>query len=496
MIDPRISATRGSVWAALTFAGALFGLVSGTAEARPNVLFIAVDDLRNELGVYGSAVVHSPRLDRLAERSLVFDRAYCQQALCNPSRASVMTGLRPDTLRVWDLPTHFRETMPGIVSLPQHFKAHGYFTQNIGKIFHNWRQELEGDPVAWSVPAVMHFNSHYNDEPVVLGSLPPNLATARKCEMRDVPDDAYFDGRIANIAIGALQKLAGGPDPFFLAVGFWKPHAPFNAPKRYWDIFERESVPLPQDPFWPENAPEIARHDSREVLGSKGAPPGEAEAREIHHGYLANIAYLDAQIGKVLDELSRLGLDKSTIVVFWSDHGFHLGEHSLWAKTSNFEYDARVPLMISVPGMKTAGQRTQSLAELLDLYPTIVDLCGLPTVAAMEGVSLRPVLEDVRAAPRSFALTQHPRPAYYQRAPDAMGYSVRSAMFRFTEWRDWRTGEVVARELYDHRVDPGETRNVSAESAYQNDLSASAHALRQFNPLVKAGWTPVLTAKP
>ncbi len=480
----------------LALAGAIYASAENATRPRPNVLFIAVDDLRNELGLYGDPLVQSPHLDRLTERSVVFDRAYCQQALCNPSRASVMTGLRPDTLRVWDLPTHFRDTTPEVISMPEHFMKQGYFTQNIGKIFHNWRQDIEGDPVAWSVPAVMHFNSHYNDEAMVTGEVPPDLATARKCEMRDVPDDAYFDGRVANLAMEALQERADKSEPFFLAVGFWKPHAPFNAPKRYWDMYDRNTIPLPADDFWPEDAPEIAWHNSREVLGSGGAQPSPEEAREIRHGYLANITYMDAQIGKVLDELERLELVDNTIVVFWSDHGFHMGEHSLWAKTSNFEYDARVPLMISVPGMKTAGERTQSLAELLDLYPTLVELCELPEITELEGVSLLPILADVTAAPRTHALTQHPRPAYFKGAPDAMGYSLRSDAFRYTEWRDWQSGEVVARELYDHRVDPGETRNVVGLKTYADDAAASAWALDQFNPIVRPGWDPVLPASP
>jgi iduronate 2-sulfatase len=479
---------------AWVFVGSVFA--ANASSPRPNVLFIAVDDLRNDLGLYGDPLVKSPHLDRLAERSVVFDRAYCQQALCNPSRASVMTGLRPDTLRVWDLPTHFRDTIPEVVSLPEHFMKQGYFTQNIGKIFHNWRQDIEGDPVAWSVPAVMHFDSHYNDHAMVQGELPEDLATARKCEMRDVPDDAYFDGRVANLAVKALQERAGKAQPFFLAVGFWKPHAPFNAPKRYWDRYDRDEIPLPADNFWPEDAPEIAWHNSREILGSGGDQPSPEEAREIRHGYMASITYMDAQIGKVLDELNRLGLAENTIIVFWSDHGFHMGEHSLWAKTSNFEYDAQVPLMISVPGMDTAGQRTQSLAELLDLYPTLIELCGLPPIAELEGVSLQPVLVDVTASPRTHALTQHPRPAYFKGAPDTMGYSLRSDAFRYTEWRDWQSGEVIARELYDHRVDPGETRNVAGLETYADDVATSALALDQFNPIARPGWDPVLPANP
>ncbi len=202
---------------------------------RLNVLFIAADDLRNDLGCYGHPLVKTPNIDGLARRGVQFRRAYCQQALCNPSRASLLTGRRPDTLRIWDLPTHFRQLDPDMMTLPQWFKTHRYFTQGIGKIFHNWRQEIHGDPASWSVPAVMHYATHGSDKPRITGELPPNLVTTARTEMRDVPDEAYFDGRIAALAVEALRQIGQHTQPFFLAVGFWKPHLPFNAPKRYWD---------------------------------------------------------------------------------------------------------------------------------------------------------------------------------------------------------------------------------------------------------------------
>lgn len=466
-----------------------------TASARLNVLFIAADDLRNDLGCYGDTLVKTPNLDRLAQRGLVFNRAYCQQALCNPSRASLLTGRRVDTLRLWDLRTHFREVFPDLVTLPQHFKNNGYFTQNIGKIYHNWVHEIQGDPASWSVPAVMHFARHDSDTPVTDAPLPPNLAKDPKCECRDLPDEAYFDGRVAKLAVEALRERKAAAQPFFLAVGFWKPHAPFNAPKRYWDLYRRDEVPLPRNPDWPKDAPRVAWHNGREIRGDEQRELTPEAVREIRHGYLANISYLDAQIGRVLDELDRLGLSDNTIIVFWSDHGYHLGEKSLWAKTSNFELDARVPLIITLPKAKTAGKTTESLAELLDLYPTLVELCGLPKVTGLEGVSLAPVLNSPRKSVRTAALTQHPRPAYYQGSPETMGYSIRTGRFRYTEWRDWKTGNTIARELYDHRADPAETRNVVTESNRAREVAKCAEQLRQFNPVVHPGWQPVLPAK-
>ncbi len=442
---------------------------------RFNVLFIAVDDMRVELGCYGNPLVKSPSIDALAGRGLLFERAYCQQALCNPSRASLMTGLRPDTLGIFDLPTHFRQHHPDVVTLPQLFKQHGWHTQNIGKVFHNARQdEFQGDPQSWSVPAVMHYANHAEDLPQVIGELPADVSGVPRTECRDVPDETYFDGRIAVAAVETLGTLQN--TPFFLAVGFWKPHLPFNAPQRYWNLYERSEISLPVNPESPVDVPEIALHDSRELLRSFPNGLTSEDVQALRHGYFAGISYVDAQIGKVLHELDRLGLRESTIVVFWSDHGFHLGEHDLWCKTSNFELDARVPLIISVPGQKSVGQHTSALVELLDLYPTLADLCGLTPPESLEGRSLRPVLDDPTSTVREAALTQHPRPAYPlgRNDPDVMGYSIRTDRYRYTEWRDFKTGAVTARELYDHQRDPLETIN-RVEDPTLSDV-ASHHA--------------------
>ncbi len=444
--------------------------VQAAAADRPNVLFIAVDDMRVELGCYGDTIVKSPNIDRLAARGTLFNRAYCQQAVCNPSRASLLTGLRLETLGIWDLPTHFRQKMPDVVTLPQLFKQHGYHAQDIGKIFHNWRQDdYKGDPPSWSVPAVMHYNNHGADQAVVNGKVPPNLSNVPRTEMRDVPDDAYFDGRIADMAVATLRELKDRP--FFLAVGFWKPHAQFNAPKKYWDLYNRSDIKPPVNPDPPANVPAIALHDSREILRAfknrPGGRPTAAETLALRHGYYAATSYVDAQVGKVVDELDRLGLQDKTIIVFWSDHGYHLGEHSLWAKTSNFELDARVPLIIATPQHKR-GQTTDALVELLDVYPTLADLCGLPAPKELAGASLRPVLDDPSTQVKSAAFTQHPRPAYPADGedPNVMGYSMRTDRYRYTEWRDFKSGKIVARELYDHENDPREEENIAQQPQF------------------------------
>ena len=452
----------------------LFTLVSSLWADRPNVLFIAVDDLRVELGCYGNAHVISPNIDRLAEQGTLFERAYCQQTVCNPSRASLLTGLRPDRLGVWDLFTHFRQNLPDIVTLPQCFKQVGYHAQCVGKIFHNWRQDdWKGDHVSWSEPEFLHYATHGADTAEVDGALPPNLTSgADGIECRDVPDEAYYDGRVAAKAVEALQRAKERDQPFFLAVGFWKPHTPFNAPKKYWDWYDRDTVPVPVHLDPPKSVPELAMTSSR--YDGRAKPE---ELREMHHGHLAAISYLDTQIGKVLDELDRLELRDDTIIVFWSDHGLHLGEHGLTRKTTAFELDAAVPMIIATPD-HVAGQRSSALVELLDVYPTLMDLCGIEALHPLEGRSLVPLLTDPDTAFKLGVLTQTPRPNYPKgERPKFMGYSLRTDRFRYTEWRNFDTGALVARELYDHSIDPDETVNLASVDRYADYLPELADHL-------------------
>lgn len=480
------AASRWRRGAVLAICLALASGAAAAATAPLNVLFIMADDYRPELGAYGSAA-RTPNLDRLARRAVQFDRAYCQQAVCNPSRSSMLTGLRPDTLQLWSNGTHFRELRPDVTTLPLHFKNHGYVTRCVGKIFHNWHTKEKGDARSWSAPEFLHYATHGDDGAQVVGPVPPNQATGgprqylnvAMCEARDVPDEAYYDGRVAAEAVRVLGEVKGGP--FFLAVGFWKPHAPFNAPKQYWDLYDRAQLP-PLDPRRPAGAPDIAFHDSREILGLPGqrVAPTPAQVAEMRHGYFANVSYLDAQVGKVLAALDRSGVAERTVVVFVGDHGYHLGEHTQWGKTSNFELDARVPLFIAPPRNPHAGVRTRAFAELIDLFPTLVDLCGLPAAAGLEGRSLVPVLQDPAAAIKPAAFTQHPRPGYYDREPEkqpkAMGCSVRTARVRYTEWRDWKSGDTVARELYADADEPAETRNRIDDPALA-DAQREAEAL-------------------
>ncbi len=455
-------------------------LAAAGIPARPNVLFIASDDLRMNLGCYGDPVAKTPHLDRLARRGMVFERAYCQQALCNPSRASLLTGFRPDTLRVWNLRTHFRETHSDVVTLPQYFKQHGYFTQNVGKIFHNWRTKIQGDPVSWSVPAELHFASHATDVAVIDGGTPPpNLATVKGAEACDVSDEAYFDGRVAAKAIEALRACRERGNPFFLGVGFWKPHLPFNPPKRYWDLYRQEEIPSIRNSTPPASAPAMALQNASERQATTAS-----ETAEARHGYYAATSYMDAQLGKVIAELDRLGLAEDTVIVFWSDNGYHLGEQGMWGKTSNYEVSAQVPLIVVAPGTTTGGTRSRSLVELLDLFPTLVDLCGLPPLTGLEGTTLRPVLRDSRVSVKPAAFTQAPRPPNNQGGQsDTMGYSLRDERYRYTEWREWSTGQLRASEIYDHESDPDETINRAADPALAASRAALARRLAaQFPP--------------
>lgn len=451
------------VTAALLGSALLAGVLAAAEPSRPNVLFIAADDLRTDLGCYGSREALTPNLDALARRGVVFERAFCQQAVCNPSRASILTGRRPDTLRVWDLRRHFRETLPGIVTLPQHFKANGYAAVGIGKLFHNESGAKPpfpfADPPSWTEPPVFADGPHWADW--VWESPDAPRGKGRAVQRLDVPDEAYLDGRIAAAAVRRMGELARDGRPFFLGVGFWKPHLPFNAPKRYWDLYDRARISAPVPPAMPAGAPAIAGHAWNELRGYAGVPakgplPPEQVA-ELRHGYLACVSFLDAQVGKVLGELARLGLADNTVVVFWSDHGFHLGEHDLWGKTTNYDLDTRVPLIIAGPGVTAAGGRAAGLAELIDLYPTLVETCGLPPTAGLEGRSLGPQLRDASAPGKRFAVSQHPHPSYGKATH--MGYAVRTATHRYVEWRELPGGAVAARELYDHTADPRETRN-------------------------------------
>jgi arylsulfatase A-like enzyme len=480
----------------------LCGLTLHAAETAPqkaNILFIAVDDLRPELGCYGKDYIKSPNIDRLAKAGMVFNRAYCQQAVCSPTRSSLMTGTRPDTTKVWDLVTHFRTALPDVVTLGQHFRQHGYFVQGMGKIYHGGFD----DPPTWSVP--------WQNPKAVPYALPENLSlSTRKAagepdgdpaqqkakkkgkkaagagqaaevagdvkssrrdsrgpafECADVPDNTYTDGKVAELAVSTLREISRKPEPFFLAVGFIKPHLPFVSPKKYWDLYDPARIELAPNPFRPKDAPDYAILPGGELRVYHGIPDGHIPdelARKLKHGYYAAVSYTDAQVGKVLDELDRLSLRKTTIVILWGDHGWKLGEHDAWCKHSNVENDVNAPLLLSVPGMKHAGAHTDALVEFVDIYPTLSELAGLPLPGHLEGTSFKPLLDDPKRPWKSAAFSQYPR----AQKGGLMGYSMRTDRYRLTVWVG-RTdhSRVDATELYDHQTDPQENTNIAKDPA-------------------------------
>jgi len=465
------------------------------AAPRPNVLFIAVDDLRPELGCYGKSHVKSPHIDRLAARGTLFLRAYCQQAVCSPSRTSLMTGLRPDTTKVYDLETHFRDTIPQAVTLAQQFKENGYFCTGMGKIFHSGKN----DPASWSEP-------HRENVGGALYALPENqkliqekrraamekglkgpavsrVARGPATEMADVPDEAYSDGALAAHAVKTLERLKEQGQPFFLAVGFQRPHLPFNAPKRYWDLYDREKVGLAANPYLPKNAPPMAGTNWGELRQYHGIPAQgdltEAQARELRHGYYASTSFTDANIGKLMEELDRLKLAENTVIVLWGDHGWKLGEHAGWCKHTNFELDAHAPLIVAAPGAKGRGKPSRALVEFVDIYPTLCDLAGLPKPAGLEGTSLAPLLENPDREWKRAAFNQYPRGR-------TMGYSMKTDTHRLTLWVDTRAdNKVVATELYDHQKDPEENENVADKAEY-------AGVLERLKAWHQGGWKGAL----
>ncbi|WP_206294428.1 sulfatase [Humisphaera borealis] len=456
------------------------------AAQTPNVLFIAVDDLRPELGCYGNKLIKSPNIDRLASRGTVFNRAYCQQAVCSPSRSSLLTGRRPDATRVWDLETHFRVALPDAVTLPQYFKANGYHCAALSKIYHHgfedglsWSEPhwypnggaIDTDKVDWTKQIKTRHDVKVQEyaAPAQTSSKQPGgkLAKAGPAfEVSSKADDQLPDGATAAEAVKRIASLKGTGKPFFLAVGFLKPHLPFVAPKKYWDLYDPGQIPLPATDRLPEGAPEFAGHTNGELHNYPGVPtenPIPADfAKTLRHGYYACISYTDAQIGRLLDALDKEGLADNTVIVLWGDHGWQLGDHGLWHKHTNFEIATRAPLLISVPGQKSAGQACNTPVEFVDVYPTLADVCGLGVPPGLDGTSLKPFIENPAASSTKVAISQYPRGAG-KAGGAVMGYSVRDDRWRLTLWRQRGGDKVVATELYDEKNDPAETVNVAAK---------------------------------
>jgi iduronate 2-sulfatase len=477
-----------------------FAQPSAGCPPRPNVLFICVDDLKPVLGCYGDRKVQSPNIDRLAARGMTFQKAYCNQAVCAPSRNSLLTGSRSTTLGIYDLGTNFRAAVPDTVTLPQLFKQNGYRTEAIGKIFHVGHGNHE-DPASWSVPHYQAKSIAYvlpgssagkgltREEALFSNQSPAGLQKGAAYESADVADDAYPDGKIAAEAIRRLQGAkAKVGEPFFLALGFVKPHLPFCAPKKYWDLYDRESFPLPERRTPPDGAPNYAPTTWGELRQYSDMPDAgpvtDEQAQTLIHGYYAAISYMDAQVGRVLAELDRLKLAENTIIVLWGDHGWHLGDHGMWCKHSNYEEATRIPLLVVAPGVTKTNTRTSALVETVDIYPTLSELAGLSASSApqtFDGRSFVPTLRDPSAATKEAVFHSYPRSP--RGKGEIIGRGVRTARYRLVEWKKPDApADTADLELYDYEADPLETKNLAAT---QPEVVAQLRAILATQPEAK-----------
>ena len=512
-------------------------------KKRPNILFIAVDDLRPELGCYGSDIAITPNMDRLAGEGLLFERAYCQQAICSPSRASLMTGARPGTINIIENYTYFRDINPDIITLPQHFRANGYETCYVGKIYHG---KFTDEELSWSrKPASIDlkkahlpggyalvenqeiFKKNQADIRAKYGEVSHYaLGRGPAYEMADVPDQTYTDGYNTDVAIATMKELvAHESKPFFLGLGFRLPHLDWNAPKKYWDLYDREKIPVTEQADAPENGAAMGLHASFELRVRHGIPkngPIEGEfAQTLKHAYLASVSYVDAQIGRMLAALEEAGVRENTIIMLWSDHGWHLGDMGVWGKATNYEIATRVPMMISTPDMpaQTRGKKIDALVELIDMYPTLCELAGIERPAHLEGHSFASLIDNPNQEWKKAVFTQYPNPALREWAANPltpsmretyfgplieevekrimnqqkekwdreffenylMGYAMRTDRYRLVVWKDRRDAgsQPVFIELYDHQVDPSETTNIASD---QPELVKEL--MKQFD----AGW--------
>jgi iduronate 2-sulfatase len=460
-------------------AGSLFARQEKIKTERPNVLFIAVDDLRTEINCFGAKHMHTPNLDRLAEQGMIFERAYCQQSVCAPSRNSLLTGLRPDAMGIYDLQTFFRKKVPDVVTLPQHFKNNGYHVEGMGKIYHTGHGNSD-DKLSWSVPK-WNFNEEVKklekisrgdtvglerDFPTINGKKLPWYCSHQ-------PENNMTDAMVANHAVKRIKALKDSV--FFLAVGFIKPHLPFVAPKKYWDLYDPSKITIPKRKS-PKGMPEFALHNFGELRKYHGIPPegflDDETSRNLIHGYYASVSMIDAQIGKLLDALEENGLNENTIVVLWGDHGWKLGEYGGWCKHTNFEMDTNAPLIFSVPWMEK-GLKTKSLAEFVDIYPTLVDLVELEKPDHLEGQSLVPILQNPKAEVNKVAISQYPRGKSlgYDHKSELMGYTIRMGDYRFTRWQKYEDPQdVVEMELYNHSESSVAKINLAVKKKYKEKV--------------------------
>ncbi len=491
------------------------------SDGPKNVLFIAVDDLKPWLGSYGNTVVKTPNMDRLAAQGTVFRRNYCQVALCGPSRLSMLTGLRPDTTQVYNMGGEIfhidtaRKRAPQLITLPEYFKQNGYTTLGFGKVFDGRNTDKGQDTRSWSDPKGVRWDWDFDLYPIKpVGGGYQNPVTRKRiedaetemerrgirnktqqleflsgvegarpvCESMDVPDEAYAEGNVmAAPAIRAIEQFGKTGQPFFLAVGFYKPHLPFVAPATYWDLYDPEDFQLAPMQAYPANGVGYAETPYVEARGfhpvPETGPIPDALQRHMMHGYAACVSYVDAQVGKLLQALDEAGLADDTVICLWGDHGFHLGDKQIWGKHTNFEQATRAPLILASPAIPGGRVEDVTLTEFVDVFPTLCDLVGLEKPAGLDGESLTSLMRGKRPLVNKPAISQ------YMRNEDdglVMGWAIRTPRYRYVEWRRvWNrklkyslSGEVLGRELYDYQIDPDETRNRAGDPEYSRVLAA------------------------
>ncbi len=459
---------------AATFTTGLLPKRNANAQGQYNVLFITVDDLRPMLGCYGYSEMYTPNIDRIAERGTVFKSAYCQYPLCSPSRTSMITGLRSETTTVSNNSTDFRWMLPDVVTLPQHFKKYGYHTKSVGKIAH--RNRFQDDERSWSAPSWRPTKASLNTE-----STPINTESTLSWQALDVADDALKDGITAKHAANILQKIRD--KHFFLAVGFYKPHLPFHVPKKYYELYNGENFNLPPSSSLPASLPSVASTIANSGLEwvrryqdvPRNGIISDEKTLELIRAYAASVSYMDAQVGRVLDQLDANKLTEKTVIVFVGDHGFHLGEHGRWGKNSLFEVSLHSPLIVSVPGQTYRSVETDALTELVDIYPTLCDACQLPIPSQLEGLSLLPVIEEPKRPWKTAAFSQ-------LKSANVIGNSMRTEQYRYTEWGHHGS---QGRELYDYYTDPDETVNIA-------DQPENVILVANLSKQLHAGWQAAL----
>ena len=520
-----------------------FACTSQAAD-KPNVLFIAVDDLRPELGCYGSPIAVSPNLDALASDGLLFNRAYCQQAICRPSRASLMTGSRPETTGLFHNYVSLRELQKDILTLPEHFIAHGYEAAYCGKIFHqgdtddgrSWSREsvkkipgLQKPKGGYALPENIELKSNNMKEMLAKygEAARRGLGSGPAYEKADVPDTTYVDGFNTQLAIATMKEMAAADKPFFLGMGYKLPHLNWCAPTKYWDLYDAKKIPMATETNAPVDGAAMGLHASFELRTRAGIPKsgplGEKLSRTLKHAYLASTSYVDAQIGKMVAALEEAGIRDNTIIIVWGDHGWHLGDMGVWGKATNYEIATRVPLMIWTPDMKTRGKKTDALVELVDIFPTLCELAEVPVPGHLEGHSFVKLLDNPDLPWKKAAFSQYPNPALREWAANPlsqgmretwfgplieevegriktqqgdkwnrelfeehlMGYTMRTDRYRLVLWRDHRdlSAEPVYVELFDHKTDPNETTNIAKDNAA---------IVTKLTKQLQAGWQAAL----